>query len=209
MSSAKTRHRPLNSKQLQKATNETFRTPVAYWEQLFESFPFLAKGSILDPSAGDGRMHMCLPKNSRHMIIDIKKRERINWKKHRLHKKVPLERQIIGNFLEIKPRKHKFNAVISNPPFSIARDFVDHGLKFVDTGGYIVMLHRIGWIGTIDRSYWLNESCLKYMIVITKRPVWEIDGRDNNRADNIDYAFYVFKKGYNRGARIKWLFFDD
>ena len=143
------------------------------------------------------------------MIIDIKKRERINWKKRRLHKRVPLERQIIGNFLEIKPRKYKFNAVISNPPFSIARDFVDHSLKFVDTGGYIVMLHRIGWIGTIDRSYWLNESCLKYMIVITKRPVWEIDGRDNNRADNIDYAFYVFKKGYNRGARIKWLFFDD
>ncbi len=73
------------------------------------------------------------------------------------------------------------------------------------------MLQRIGWIGTIDRSIWLTRSCLKYMIIITKRPVWEIDGKENNTADTVDYAFYIFKKGYSsdKDPRIKWLFFPD
>lgn len=201
-------HRPTNDVALKKATKETFRTPDLFWKAFLEQYPWLIKEGVLDPSAGDGRLFKWIKKHKDHIAIDIRKKELKNWEKYNLAKKV--RRREITDFLQTNPKDYpKVGSVITNPPFSLAESFVKHSLQFIKPKGYVVVLQRLGWIGTIKRSQWLQSSCLKYKVIITKRPIWEIDGVTKNSSDTVDYAFYIFKEGYTGDPKIRWLFFKE
>ncbi len=76
--------------------------------------------------------------------------------------------------------------ILSNPPFSIAKEFIDHSLKLSNT---CIMLMRINYLGSIGRHVWWKENTPTALHVLSKRPSFTGKGTDAT-----DYAWYVWDK---------------
>ena len=76
--------------------------------------------------------------------------------------------------------------ILSNPPFSIAKEFIDHSLKLSNT---CIMLLRINYLGSIGRHAWWKENTPTALHVLSKRPSFTGKGTDAT-----DYAWYVWDK---------------
>lgn len=189
------------------ANKETFRTPMYVWDGLLDQFPAYFTGRVLDASAGDGRLIGAIldrGNHKRHRMYDIRPEERQTWRRNGLF--AELDGQCyIKDFLLTRPRP-RYDALVTNPPFSIAVPFVEHGLKWVKADGHVLILHRLNWLGTFRRSQWLKQMPLKEVLVIAKRPTWEVDSRPNNSSDTYEYAFFVFQKGYLDAPTVNWIF---
>jgi hypothetical protein len=205
----KTTHRPKNKKLIKHITKELFRTPRNAYLALYKHYPFLIKGRCLDPSAGDGRWIediIALGNTNKHRIYDIRKSEYKTWKRKGLVKTLGKSNCIIcDNWLDEEKPPYRYDSIITNPPFSLAEQFVTKSLHWVKPGGKISILQRLNWLGTQKRSIWLKSMPLKYVIVISKRITWELDGKEKNNTDNVEYAFFVFQKNFMGKPTVKWL----
>lgn len=76
--------------------------------------------------------------------------------------------------------------ILSNPPFSIAQEFIDHALAHSST---CIMLLRINFLGSIGRHAWWKENTPTSMYVLSKRPSFTGKGTDAT-----DYAWFVWDK---------------
>lgn len=85
-----------------------------------------------------------------------------------------------------------FDAVISNPPFALAAEFVIQGLKMVISGGYVVMLLRLNFLGSEERNEWLMAHPPKWIFVHSKRMSFTPD----NKTDSIEYAHFIWQAGF-------------
>ncbi len=97
------------------------------------------------------------------------------------------------DFLAVNKPGHQ-DVIITNPPFNLSVEFAQKGLMFVKDGGYVVLLQRLNWLGTIKRrEFWVNAP-LQTVYVHHKRASFYPD--KPNRKDSIEYAHFVFKKGF-------------
>ena len=195
-----------------KNTHELFRTPEYVYKDLYDYAPHWFKGLILDPSAGDGRMVKYIIKQgnvNKHLIVDIRKEELKTW---RGDKHLSKCRRINADFLNIKheqlSKNGLFNCCITNPPFSIAQSFVEHTFPVIKENGYICIFQSMQWLGTQRRTKWLSKAGLYKVLVVPKRPRFEVTGKIFKGTNTFDYSWYVFKKGYKRNPRIDWLIND-
>lgn len=76
--------------------------------------------------------------------------------------------------------------IITNPPFSIAKEFIDHSLEISNT---CIMLLRINYLGSISRHEWWKKQPPTAMFVLSKRPSFTGKGTDAT-----DYAWFVWDK---------------
>lgn len=188
---------------------QLFRTPKYLLDDLYARSPELFKGRMLDPCGGDGR-YLQFAQNKgnkkKHFIVDINKSELPTWHNNGLLKSLGQNSCYVSDFLTLDmTNKGSFDNVITNPPFKEARQIVDKCLELVKDGGHVTVLHRIDWVGTQERSKWMERRGLKSLTIICKRPVWEIDGKTKNVSDTREYAWFVFKKGYSYPPVVKWL----
>lgn len=162
--------------------------------------------TILDPSAGDNRIikSICSHKISRfygkdytkHFANDILPSDNINSN---------LDYDILHN--ELVKNNTKFDLVITNPPFTKAEPWIRKTHEVMTDGGYCIFLQRLDWLGTQKRSeYFKNndELRLKHLLVLAKRPTWEIDGRKNS-SSTCEYAWFIFQKGFDGQFSGDWL----
>lgn len=76
--------------------------------------------------------------------------------------------------------------ILTNPPFSIAREFIDHSLEHCNT---CIMLLRINYLGSISRHEWWKQNKPTALHVLSKRPSFTGKGTDAT-----DYAWFVWDK---------------
>jgi len=86
--------------------------------------------------------------------------------------------------------------ILTNPPFSIAKEFIDHSLAHSNT---CLMLLRINFLGSIGRHEWWKENTPTALHVLSKRPSFTGRGTDAT-----DYAWYVWD---DTGRLPKGVFF--
>lgn len=87
--------------------------------------------------------------------------------------------------------------IITNPPFDRSVEFTQKAMREVNAGGHVVMLQRLNWLGSAKRKPFWATAPLKQIYVHHKRP--SFDPEKPNKTDSIEYAHFVFQKGY-RGA---------
>lgn len=74
-----------------------------------------------------------------------------------------------GNFLEIgSTLGTTYDVVIGNPPYLLAREFVETGLRIAPL---VVYLLRQGFVGTAERSAWLR-GCMPDRYTLPHRPTY-------------------------------------
>lgn len=98
--------------------------------------------------------------------------------------------QVKQDYLQM-PKTPEFDLVISNPPFSLAREFVEHSLENTVKGGYVVFLLRLNILGSQRRHEWWQDRIPFAIYVHSKRPRFFGGG-----SDATEYAHFVWKKGY-------------
>ncbi|WP_107571897.1 hypothetical protein [Clostridioides difficile] len=171
--------------------SDYYRTPVVKIKEFLNEFSkyeniFNPKIKILDPCAGgDNTNPMSYPtaiqefSNQEISIdtVDIRDDSRANLKQ---------------DYLEFHP-KVKYDVIITNPPFSISLDIINKALNDVKEGGFVIMLLRLNYLGGKVRQRLWESNMPKYVFVHNKRMSFTDDGK----TDSIEYAHFVWKKGYN------------
>ncbi|MCG7567093.1 SAM-dependent methyltransferase [Pseudoalteromonas sp. CnMc7-15] len=105
------------------------------------------------------------------------------------------------DFLSVEGAE-QYGVVITNPPFNLSIEFVENALTHVFIGGYVVVLQRLNWLGTIKRREFWRSAPLQTVYVHHKRASFYPD--KPNKKDSIEYAHFVFKKGYSpNSAKLK------
>ena len=99
--------------------------------------------------------------------------------------------EIVEDYLDIT-FDIPFDLIITNPPFALGLDFVQKSLRDVKDGGYVIMLLRLNFFGSKARNEWLKENMPYEVYVHSKR----MSFTDNGKTDSIEYAHFVWKKGY-------------
>lgn len=126
--------------------SDYYITPVANIVEFLHEFNkyedvFLQSNTlILDPCAGGDKDHsMSYPEALKQVKISPKRITTIDIRKDSLA-------SIKGNYLDIDCT-NKYDAIITNPPFSIARDIIEKALDDVKDDGFVIMLLRLNYFG--------------------------------------------------------------
>lgn len=102
------------------------------------------------------------------------------------------------DYLNYSFKDSHINTVITNPPFNIAQQIIDRALNDVVEGGEVIMLLRVNFLGSQKRKPFWKDAPLKYVYVLSKRPAFI-----NGKTDSIEYAWFVFERGYTGNATIQ------
>jgi hypothetical protein len=85
----------------------------------------------------------------------------------------------VGNFLEDTTRRE---FIITNPPFSLAFDFVRHAANLAPE---VLMLLRLNFLGAVSRAEWFRAHEPSALFMITPRPSFTNGGG----TDSCEYAW--------------------
>lgn len=115
---------------------------------------------------------------------------------------------IIGDFLK-DDSNAKVDWVITNPPFKLAKEFIQKSLEITNKG--VAMFLRIQFLEGQNRKEWLQQSPLKYVYVFSKRQTtmrhgWEKDPRTGkNWANVLCFAWFIWEHDYKGEPILRWI----
>lgn len=158
-----------------------YATPVDVVKNFLNNYD-LPKGNILEPSAGNGNVIKALrDKGIQNNITAIEIREEEENDLNRLSDKV-----IIDNFLDWTPDK-EYGVIIGNPPYSIAREFMEKCFEIANENTVIIMLLRTAFLESKSRFEFWQEHPVTELYVLSKRPSFTGKGTDAT-----SYSWFVW-----------------
>lgn len=191
-----------------RAIEVLFNAPCYSYTQVTELYLKKAKNDsyfyFWEPAAGNGNLSNWLRDNGYHTIAsDLKYRGCTDG-------------SIIDglDFLTTYPYNkfkgaaaHPF-VIITNPPYSLATEFIEHALKILPEGGLYIALMNITYLAgqkRYQRVY--SKGYLREIYVFSKRiECWKNGEQPKDKCGSIaNYAWYVFQKGYNGQPTLYWL----
>jgi len=96
-----------------------------------------------------------------------------------------------------------YDLIMGNPPYSMAKEFVERSVPLLNDAGYLVFLFRLAFLEGQDRgkNFWPNYIP-KYVYVCSKRPSFTGDGRTDTKTA---YSIIVWQKGFQGETTLRWL----
>lgn len=89
---------------------------------------------------------------------------------------------------------NRVDCILTNPPYSLAQEFVEKGHKDADV---IIMLLRLGFLESIRREEFWKEYGLDHLVTLSKRPSFTEDGK----TDGAGYAFFIWDRHNRLGLK--------
>lgn len=180
-----------------------YATPAWCVWRLLERLP-LPHGDWLDPCIGDG----AIPRAVRDWPGNDNGRLTPRWTGVEL-RHTPLHTSGLvaayhrADFVErdCPPLgQRRFDVCLTNPPYSLALDFVRHARR---RARIVAMLLRLNWLESDDRAWWLDAhpSNTPDVYVLPNRPSF----KGNGTTDATAYAWMVWTAGRQRPAQIQVL----
>ena len=171
----------------QRHAADYYVTPVAEIKKFLKAFKEVESlgfrdARILDPCAGGDKFHaMSYPTALKNhgvyrddiTTLDIREDSRADIK---------------ADYLSYR-FNHLFDVCITNPPFAIAQEIVDKAKEDVNSGGFIIMLLRLNFFGSLKRREWWHHNVPKYVFVHPSRMSFTEDGK----TDSIEYMHCVWQ----------------
>lgn len=171
---------------------DTYLTPDWCIERLIESWEFdntianLDINRIMDPCAADG--------NLLKVIKDFYRGGRRDWEFPIEYEAIEIRDTsknlenvtksfLIGDYLEIPIDYKADRLIVTNPPYSLAREFIE---KSLSVSRVCIFLLRMSFLGSIERSSWLRKLNPD-LLILPNRPSFTGEGSDNS-----EYAWYTF-----------------
>lgn len=107
------------------------------------------------------------------------------------------------DFTQELPNIYKATHIITNPPFKIAKPFVEQALNMAS--GKVAMLLRLAFLESADRYNLFKTTPLKTVYVFSKRLTMSAKGEGKNKGGMIPFAWFVWEHEYNGKPFIEWI----
>lgn len=177
----------------ERSKNDFYATPPVAVHKLLEVEQF--NHNIWEPATGMNH------------ITDILEKAGYNVKRSDIEKMVDDNKIEIIDFLN---SDIIFDGdIITNPPFSLASQFVEKALASVKEGAKVAMFLKIQFLEGSKRYWLFKENPPKRVYVSVNRLGCTKDGIFNesgNAPSGICYCWYIWEKGFKGDPVIKWLY---
>ena len=98
------------------------------------------------------------------------------------------------------------NVILTNPPYSLATEFIEHALEILPDGGLYIALMNITYLAGQERYRRVySNGSLRELYVFSKRVECWKNNIPSRHSSIANYAWYVFQKGYIGKPTIYWL----
>lgn len=147
---------------------------------------------IWEPACGEGNLARLLMKRG-HLVLATDKIDRGFGNVH--------------DFLENKDRLEWRGDIITNPPYKGNMDieFVKRSLDIVSPGKWVIMLFKVQFLASKKRYFLFQNLPPKYIYIHSSRiKIWK-NNEDDGGSNALDYAWYVWKKGYEGDTVTRWI----
>jgi SAM-dependent methyltransferase len=181
-------------KQVLRPMLDFYETPSWAVRALLPAIPSLDGKRVLDPGCGTGAILRELGAAFPECDITGLEKDRARFDHATTSTELPLVHGDFFNHVE------KYDAIVSNPPYSHALEFVQHALTLAPL---VCMLLRLPWLASQRRADWHRENP-SLVCVLPKRPSFTADGK----TDATEYAWFVWGTGREDANRWSILHID-
>lgn len=103
-----------------------------------------------------------------------------------------------------------FDVIITNPPYSLAQEFIEKGLSLLTDGGQMAMFLKIQYLEGEKRKKLFDNNPPKYIYVFRKRMGCFSNGMELNEngkkwSTTMCNAWYVWEKNSKSEPIVRWL----
>lgn len=169
-------------------TNDFYVTPSETIKAILQAEPMV--GTIWEPSCGTGAISEELIAHGYESVVSSDLIDRGYG---------------VGSVNFLKTNLNVDN-VITNPPFSLAREFVDHALKCASQK--VIMLAKIQFLAGQKRHFLFQDPAFKGIYVCKKRLKMKraYEEKAYKNGGMMDFAWFVWdKQTKEHSPTIKWL----
>lgn len=182
-------HRPMYGESgYERRPADAYWTPPWCVDVLLRNYPGWLNSQCLptwEPACGTGNIALALERNGLKTVAS----DLHDWGCH--------EGGV--DFLKSTPPQ-RVSAIITNPPYDIAVEFVAHARSLMKPQeGLVAMLLRNEWDSAAGRTHMLTDLTLK--LVLTRRPKWSEDDKASPRHN---FAWFVWDFSAIGRPRIAW-----
>ena len=117
---------------------------------------------------------------------------------------------IISDFLLYETDK-KYDCIITNPPYSLAQEFIEKGMNLLADSGQMIMFLKLQFLEGIKRREFFEKYPPKYIYVFRNRmATWnngnEVDPKNGKKwSTTMCHAWFIWEKNSNTEPLIRWL----
>jgi hypothetical protein len=179
--------------------NDFYPTPYGLCRASIDALPegFIPK-IVIDPGCGTGRWGKVLKekfKDSWIMGVDINDEiERIE----------EYSNYFFYDYTKIKAWNVIPNLIIGNPPYKFAEEFVLKSFSYLDDGGYLMFVLRLGFLESESRRKGLwKKFPPRKVLVCGRRPSFNTP--KDRKTDGTAYAVFLWQKGWKGITNLDWL----
>lgn len=113
------------------------------------------------------------------------------------------------DFLSVKNMNLSGMDIVTNPPYSLAKEFVEHGLELLPDGGKLAMFLKLTFLESKSRKKLFMNAPPYRLYVSSSRLQCAKNGNFEKYAKGVGtavaYGWYVWVKGYAGDTVIKWI----
>lgn len=116
---------------------------------------------------------------------------------------------IVQDYLTWETDK-KFDCIITNPPFSLAKEFVEKSMSILNDNGQLIMFLKIQFLEGEKRKELFEKYPPKYIYVFRNRmATWNngepLDPNGKRWATTMCHAWFCWEKDFQGEPIIRWL----
>lgn len=172
--------------------SDFYETPYSITEHLLNNEKFLFDSTVLEPAAGDGAIVKVISK--------------------KIKKTISTDLKSGIDFLKVKKDLYNPDYIITNPPFSIAYEFVLQAKKICKNKfAFLLPLSYLHGKKRFDNIYKDKKFPLARVYVFTRYPMLgdelRIDGK--YKTGMMVYAWFIWDRFYKGEPIIKWIDNND
>ncbi len=169
-----------------------YPTPVDVVEHFLNNHK-LNDGAILEQSAGNGNFIQAIRnKGYTNVIVANELREDENANLHKSGANFVYH----TDFLNETIPNHDVRTVITNPPYSLAREFVERS-KELYPNAEIIMLLRLAFLESKGRYEFWQRNPVSKLYILSKRPSFI-----NGKTDATAYAWFVWNSDDKQEIKV-------
>lgn len=169
-----------------------YPTPISVIHNFLDNHP-LQDGAILEPCAGNGYFVKAIrDKGYENKIIvnELREEEDDNLKS------VGADTIYHENFLEYIPKNDNVKTIITNPPYSLAQEFVEKCMELYPESE-IIMLLRLAFLESKKRYDFWQRNPVSKLYILSQRPSFTGKGTDATA-----YAWFVWNNKTNNNIKV-------
>lgn len=100
-------------------------------------------------------------------------------------------------------------AIVTNPPYKYAKEFVEHSLKLLKKGDLCCMFLKLTFLEGKARRKLFMQSPPRRVLVFSERVLCAKNGEFQKNKESggsaVAYAWFVWKKGYKGKTTVDWI----